>query len=218
MRPRCAMSRSACGGIAAAAYCRPSPTDIARRPRRPRTARRRALRPRAVVIERPRFRLRHRRIERIRRAMRTARRIVRPLRRIRTAATSRPRSVSAQVFIPVLRALFISRHRATKTILPTRAERDSVRRQYKIGLVFNRRRRHHERIARHPQRSRIRRIERTGLHRRGVLRATVAHTRRMPVIPSRSPTLRPKHIGTHRPIGQRVAPGSIDSRNRKRTS
>ena len=106
-------------------YCKTTATS--------RTARRRALRPRAVVIKRPRFRLRHRRIERIRRPMRTARRVVRPLRRIRTATTSRPRSVRAQVFIPVLRALCISRHRTTKTVTPARAERDSGRRQCKIG-------------------------------------------------------------------------------------
>ena len=98
---------------------------------------------------------------------------------------------------------------------PRRARLGSTAMQNRA--VLNRRRRYHKRIARHPQRPRIRRIERTALHRRGVLQATVARSRRMPVIPSRSPTLRPKHIGTHRPIGQRIAPGSIDGRNRKRT-
>ena len=59
-----------------------------------------------------------------------------------------------------------------QTVTPARAERDSGRRQCKISFVLNRRRRYHKRIARHPQRPRIRRIERTALHRRGVLQAT----------------------------------------------
>lgn len=57
MRPRCAMSRSACDGTAATGRCGASPGDIARRPRRPRTARSRAMRPRTFVIERPHLRL-----------------------------------------------------------------------------------------------------------------------------------------------------------------
>lgn len=217
MRPRCATSRSAPGRAVATGRPSASPSDIARRPRRPRTARSRAMRPRAVVIKRSRLRLRHRRIERIRRTMRTARSIVRPLRRIRTAASGRLRAVSAQIFIPVLFALFISRHGATKTIAPARAERDAIRRQYQIGLVLSRRRRRHKRIARHPQRPRIRRIERCAFHGRSVLHLAATHTRRMPLIPSSSPALRPKHIGTGRPINQRIAPRGISGGNRKRT-
>ena len=164
-------------------YCKTTATS--------RTARRRALRPRAVVIKRPRFRLRHRRIERIRRPMRTARRVV-PLRRIRTATTSRPRSVRAQVFIPVLRALCISRHRTTKTVTPARAERDSGRRQCKIGLCST------EGVGTTSASPVTRNGRVSGVSNgpRSIGAAysrRQARSRRMPVIPSRSPTLRPKH-------------------------
>lgn len=143
------VGKQACLPLDATAADRPnaSPGDIAGRPRCPRTASGRATRPRAVVVERPRLRLRHRRIERIRRAMRTTRRVVRPLRRIRTATGSRPRAVRAQIFIPVLLALFMSRYGATKTFAAARAERDAARGQCPIGLALGRRRRCHKRIA-----------------------------------------------------------------------
>lgn len=217
MRPRCAKSRSAPGRAAATSRPNASPGDIARRPRRPRTAGSRAMCARAVVIERARLRLRHRRIERIRRTVRAARGIVRPRWRIRAATTSWPRAVVSQVLVPVLLALFISRQRATKTIAATRAERDAIRGQYQIGFVLRRRRRCYKPIARHTQRPRIRRIERTTLHGRSVLHAATVHACRMPIITSSSTPLRTKHIGPGRPIGQRIATGSIGSGNRKRT-
>ncbi len=217
MRSRCATSRSAPGRAAATSRPNASPSDIARRPRRPRTAGSRAMRARAVVIERARLRLRHRRIVRIRRAMRTACGVVRPHRRIRATTTSRPRAVISQVLVPVLLALFISRQRATKTIAAACAERDAIRGQYQIGFVLRRMRRCRKRIARHTQRPRIRRIERATLHGRSVLHAATAHTCRMPVIANSSTPLRTKHIGTGRPIDQRIATGSISCRNRKRT-
>lgn len=216
MRPRCANSRSALGRAAAATRPDASPGNIARRPRRPRTTRSRAMRPRSIVIERPRLRLRHGRIERIRRTMRPARRVVRPLRRIRSATTRRSRAIRPQVFIPVLLALLVSRHRATKTIAATRPERDPIRGQYQLGFMFRRRRRCHKRIARYTQRSRIRRIERTTLHGRSVLRAAAVQTCRMSIIANGGAPFGTKDIGTGRPIGQRIATGRIGGRNRKR--
>lgn len=217
MRPRCATSRSAPGRAMAISHPSASPRDIARRPRSPRTARCRAMRARAVVVERARFRLRHRRIKRIRRAVRTTCGIVRALRRIRAATASRPRAVGPQVFIPVLLALFVSRQRATKTIAATRAERDAIRGQHQIGFMLRRRWRCLKPIARHTQRPRIRRIERTTLHGRRVLHAATVHTCRMPVITSSSTPLGAKHIGPGRPIGQRIAARRIGGGNRKRT-
>lgn len=216
MRPRCATSRSAPGRAAAISRPRASPSDIARRPRRPCATCSGAMRPRAVVEERPSLRLRHRRIKRIRRTVRATRGIERPRRRIRaTAAASRPRAIGSQVFIPVLRALFISGQRTTKTVAATRAERDAVLWQHKISFMFRRRLRF-ERVPRHTQRPRIRRIEWAAFSGRDVLRASI-DTRRMPIITSHSTTFRTKHIGTHRTIGQRIAARRIDSRNRKRT-
>jgi len=201
----------------AAAQNHGSPSDIARRPRRPRPTGSRTFRPRSVVIKRPRFRLRHRRIERIRRPVRTTRRIVRPLWRIRGATASWPRAIRAQVLIPVLFALLIPGHSAPQTVAPARAERDTIRRQDEIGFTLRRSRRQcHERIARHPHRPRIRRIERATFGGRGELRPSAAHPRRMPVIPSGRTPLRAKHIGTGCPIGQRIASRSMGSRNRKR--
>lgn len=220
-RPRCATSRSAPDRVDSPKRQLPqnptSPSNIARRPRRPRTTGSRALRPRSIVIKRPRLGLRHRRIERIRRPMRTARRIVRPLRCIRTATSSRPRAVRAQVFIPVLLALLIPGHCATQAIAPARAERDAVRRQDEIGFTPGRSgQRRHQRVARHPQRPRIRRIERATFGRRSELHPSAAHPRRMPVIPSSRTPLRAKHVRTGRPIGQRIASRGMGGRNRKR--
>lgn len=217
MRPRCAKSRSAPGRAAATSRPNASPGDIARRPRRPRTAGSGAMRTRAVVIERARLRLRHRRIERIRRTVRAARGIVRPRWRIRAATTSWLRAVISQVLVPVLLALLVTGHCAAKTIAATCAERDAIRGQYQIGFVLRRRRRCHEPIARHTQRPRIRRIERTTFRGRSVLHAATVHTCRMPIITSSRTPLRTKHIGASRPIGQRIAPRSIDGGNRKRT-
>lgn len=149
--------------------------------------------------------------------MRTARRIVRPLRRIRTAPCSRPRAVRAQVFIPVLLALLIPGHCATQTIAPARAERDAVRRQDEIGFTPGRNgQRRHQRIARHPHRPRIRRIERAPFVRRSELHPSAAHTCRMSVIPSSRTPLRAKHVGTGRPIGQRIPSRGMGGGNRKR--
>ncbi|EDT06185.1 hypothetical protein BamIOP4010DRAFT_0273 [Burkholderia ambifaria IOP40-10] len=217
MRPRCAKSRSAPGRATAISRSCASPGDIARRPRRPGPARCRAMRARTVVVERARFGLRYRRIKRIRRAVRTTCGIVRALRRILATTSGRPRAVGPQVFIPVLLTLFVPGQRAAEAIAATRAERNAIRGQCQIGFVFRRRRRCHERIARHTQRPRIRRIERASFHGRGELHAASANTHRMPVITSRGTSLRAKHIGTCRPLGQRIATRSIGCGNRKRT-
>lgn len=217
MRPRCATSRSAPGRATAISRSSASPRDIARRPRSPRPARCRAMRARAVVIKRARLRLRHRRIKRIRRTMRATRSIVRTSRRIRAATSGRSRSVSPQIFIPVLLALLVSGQRATKTIAATRAERDAIRGQHQIGFMLRRRWRCLKPIARHTQRPRIRRIERAPFHGRRVLHAASAHTCRMPIITSSSTPLRAKHIGPGRPIDERIAARRIGGGNRKRT-
>ncbi|WP_208458223.1 hypothetical protein, partial [Burkholderia stabilis] len=142
--------------------------------------------------------------------------IERPRRRIRaTSAASRPRAIGSQVFIPVLRALFISGQRATKTVTATRAESDAVLWQHKIRFVFRRRLRF-ERIPRHTQRPRIGRIKRAAFSGRDVLHASI-DTCRIRIITNNSTTFRTKHIGTNRTIGQRIAARRIDSRNRKRT-
>ncbi|MBM2653250.1 hypothetical protein [Burkholderia diffusa] len=111
----------------------------------------------------------------------------------------------------------MSWQRATEAIAAARAERDAIRGPYRIaGLAFDRRLRL-ERIARNPQRPRIRRIERTAFNRRRVLRAP-RRERRTRIMRSPGPTFRTKHVGSARTIDQRIAARSVGNGNGKRTS